>query len=782
MDTAATPTSSALQTAALRWFDAGYAVVPSHPDRDKRPFGAWKDYQTQRPSREQVIEWMASGKYDGIGVLTGATSGRVEMLELEGIAVKAGAITDIKAVAEASGLGDLLDRALGGCVEMSPTAGLHMFIRVSDGPALGNTKLAYDDTAKKVLAETRGEGGFVIVAPTTGRKGHDLGANYVLINATQPEHTPDFTNVERDALHALLRFLDQSVAPVSTPTPTGKSMLHGSDSPVDDYNERGDWAELLTRHGWRHVYTATRGGLPNEAWRRPGKDIGISATTRDRHMYVFTTSTDLPADQPSTKFYVYARLEHHGDMRAATKALAASGYGAQAAPSRVSVNEPNTEQSAQSPPALISRTAWVPPLAVETAFFAATPTLTHVATFARARLISPWALLGATLARIIAATGPSLVLPSTVGSQGSLNTYVALVGPSGSGKSVTSSVARELLGYDEVESFGIGSGEGLIALYIEPQKQDGHVEWVQTRWRAIVTIDEIDTFAALSSRQGATIGPFLRSIWSGSAVGTHNADPSRRRHLSEHAYRLALIAGVQPGRAEALLGADATAAGTPQRFLWLPTIDPHMPDVEPPTPDPLDWRPPIAHGGTTTERMVEVQMPQHVVDYVRNNKRKQNKFAIDALDGHLVMCRLKAAVALSLLHGGGDIDDAMWELSGVLIDASNTVRDGIMAMRATERGDLNENKGRSDARRQIANDTELGDHLKKVALRYRGIIEAHDTAKYHEDKGGGCTKSCFARAAESSRKFQGDATELAIDLLWITNDQGRFKLGESKPR
>jgi len=69
-------------------------------------------------------------------------------------------------------------------------------------------------------------------------------------------------------------------------------------------------------------------------WRRPGKNIGISATTghaddRDR-LYVFTSSTAFTPEHPYTKFGAYALLEHDSDHSAAAKALAAAGYGKRA--------------------------------------------------------------------------------------------------------------------------------------------------------------------------------------------------------------------------------------------------------------------------------------------------------------------------------------------------------------------------------------------------------------------------------------------------------------------
>ena len=84
-------------------------------------------------------------------------------------------------------------------------------------------------------------------------------------------------------------------------------------------------------HGWTNVYT--RDGTTY--WRRPGKDIGISATTNFGGadlLYVFSSSTEFEAEKSYTRFGAYAVLNHGGDFHAAARALAQQGYGQKAAP------------------------------------------------------------------------------------------------------------------------------------------------------------------------------------------------------------------------------------------------------------------------------------------------------------------------------------------------------------------------------------------------------------------------------------------------------------------
>lgn len=315
------------QAAALAWVDAGCSVIPIKDDGSKAPRGPWKAAQAARAARDVVTGWLSGP--GGLGVVCGAVSGHLEMLELEGRAVAEGYGEKLRQACRDNGVEDVLDVVMRGCRGKSPSGGYHFWYRVSDGPARGNTKLARrpGGAGVEVLIETRGEGGFAVVPPSNGTT-HASGLPWVL-DEGGPATIPTITAEQRDALHAVCTLLDEMPVEDQQPVTTTAPRLEGAAKrPGDDYNERASWDEILTPAGW----TKLRRFGPGWAWRRPGKDgPGISATTgqsgdADR-LYIFTTSTDLPSEQPLSKFWTYAQLQHGGDMRAATKALRAAGYG-----------------------------------------------------------------------------------------------------------------------------------------------------------------------------------------------------------------------------------------------------------------------------------------------------------------------------------------------------------------------------------------------------------------------------------------------------------------------
>jgi hypothetical protein len=207
----------------------------------------------------------------------------------------------------------------------------------------------------------------------------------------------------------------------------------------------------------------------------------------------------------------------------------------------------------------------------------------------------------------------------------------------------------------------------------------GVLEWVDESHAVLFSVPEIDTLSALGSRKGATLLPELRRAWSGEALGFAYADPTRRLEVPAQQYRLCLVAGIQPARADALL--DDADGGTPQRFLWMPATDPDLPDVAPPCPEPRTWHPPAWAPqhlrdtlGTGRTRMAVCDLARSTIDAAHVARARGDE---DALDGHLLLSQLKAAAALAILDGRLDVRDDDWQLADVLVRQSTATRAGV---------------------------------------------------------------------------------------------------------
>src|SRR5262249_3881483 len=117
----------------------------------------------------------------------------------------------------------------------------------------------------QVLIETKGEGGYVVTAPTNGTV-HPSGGRYELINggvSTIATITAD----ERDSLLAVARMLDQKPRPQFSADSSPRGDRAAGEKPGDRFNAQTSWDDLLPQYGW--TIDHRRGATTY--WTRPGK-------------------------------------------------------------------------------------------------------------------------------------------------------------------------------------------------------------------------------------------------------------------------------------------------------------------------------------------------------------------------------------------------------------------------------------------------------------------------------------------------------------------------------
>jgi hypothetical protein len=302
------------------------------------------------------------GEFAGMGVVCGAVSGNLEMFELEGRAVDEGVFDEFLREADECGLGELIDRIRCGYEELSPSGGYHWLYHCEQ--ISGNLKLAQRPATEEELAEnpkgrvkslieTRGEGGYVITAPTPGEV-HESGKPWVQRRGGFATIVT-ITAEERDDLHALARQFNtlpvKGAEPNQARTKAGNGRSQRAKAappeaegapaaarPGDDFNQRATWKDVLEPHDWKHLYDqGGRGGYDKideggeGYWRIPGKKADRHGATTNYlgsdYLYVFSTSTDFEIERGYNKFAVYTLLNHDGDFTAAAAELADQGYG-----------------------------------------------------------------------------------------------------------------------------------------------------------------------------------------------------------------------------------------------------------------------------------------------------------------------------------------------------------------------------------------------------------------------------------------------------------------------
>lgn len=297
---------------ALAYHQSGLCVLPVAPDGSKRPaVGKWEGYKTERPTPDDLARWFTS--CDGYGLVCGAISGGLEVIDFDEPALFAPWSQSVDP--------GLLARLPS---DETPRGGRHVYYRCA--AIEGNRKLARDKSGQTTI-ETRGEGGFIVVPPTSARY-HPAGKPYAMTNGDLAA-IPTITAEERASLLDAALALNQHEARKFTAPSNGNGNgANAGTRPGDEYGAKVTWADILEPRGWHKLYCKG----DTTFWQRPGKTgPGASATTGHNgkdNLYVFTSNAaPFEPETCYTKFAAYTLLEHSGDWRSATRALVGMGYG-----------------------------------------------------------------------------------------------------------------------------------------------------------------------------------------------------------------------------------------------------------------------------------------------------------------------------------------------------------------------------------------------------------------------------------------------------------------------
>ncbi len=403
-------------------------------------------------------------------------------------------------------------------------------------------------------------------------------------------------------------------------------------------------------------------------------------------------------------------------------------------------------------------------------FWSARPAFQHIRSAAHSRGRSADLVFAATLARLSAMVSPELQFDTGLG-PGSLNLFVAAVGPSGVGKSAGAKVSRELVAapsYCDGAAFRdgipVGSGEGLAEAYMGTviretgeftAKGTPKTEKVraQVRANAFIYVDEGEALTKMGERSGATIGPTIRSAWVGAVLGQANAREETTRILPDGSYSMGLLIGFQRGTALPLL-AEA-GPGTPQRFLWCSAIDPSVPADPVAHPGPLT----VSLSDVLGEPLTGVMAAASEIKaelWQRNLVRVHGEVEDVDLDSHAPLMRSKVAALLAVLDGRIDITVGDWSLSGTVWDTSSAVRDALVVHGQMEAAAAAEARTTASVDRAVRTAAAVGSVDQK--LDRIGRLLAQKVLRDGPMTNGAARKALSGR----DRPFYEDAVERAV--------------------
>lgn len=402
--------------------------------------------------------------------------------------------------------------------------------------------------------------------------------------------------------------------------------------------------------------------------------------------------------------------------------------------------------------------------------FDATPTLSHIRQAAHSRLLGSGGVLCCVLGRVLLEAPIGVDIPSVIGSAAPLNLGFAFVGQSGSGKSSSVAVAGEILGLNQdFMEIGPGSGEGLIDSFIEEVRETDpndpdktvKVKRLVDPPSRLLNVDEVGRMGAIKGREGSTLFSMVRTALTGGSLKTANATAGgRQRSIDGGEYRLIVFAGVQPGLSDVLL--DDVNAGTPQRFVWVSMVDKTVPGTDVPWPGELDW------DSLYLEFLQEIHIPEFVHEEVKEARLNVVQHGGDPLRGHLLLTKMKVAIALALLHQENAVTQQWWALAGMIIEWSLKEQVRCRAFLSEEKARRDAAMGKSAGRQEVE---------KSRAVREALVSSTADrVVSLLEGSGGMPLRQLRQRLSAAQRDVLEDVLKI-LDLPVETGENGRKWVG-----
>jgi hypothetical protein len=709
---------AAVEAAMLEAHRAGLSVIPLR--ENKRPAIAWGDRTDSQPDELTVRREARS--CDGFAIACGGPT-RLQVLDFEQGFVSG--LGGFSALLVSLDLATVFESWLNGYFVATPGGGFHVGVHVGgDGTPPGNTKLAMTSEGQ-TLVETRGHGGYVVAAPSNGRT-HPNGGVWEQQRGSFDSiawATPEEWNAICSAIATYDAGASASVVaetppePAHSPVPGGVSLaqIERSSEWIDDAG-KPSMSAVLENNGWTYSHADRKG---TTYWARPDKpvDEGHSATVNPNDRLCVFSENAHPVPVSRNNYtesfdsidvmgcYQLGRLPTQDERTEILRQLAGR-------------DRPRTRGGVALEP-----TGWL-----SNDFWESREYLAAIRRAAWEAQRGPESFLGSVLSTYAVTVPCSITLEALVGGNESpLNTFVALVGPPGAGKSGAIAAARKMCDTDSMDKtyyrFGqaLRSGEGLIAAVRIPQpKNTGAAALGLHRNGVQVVFDEGSSLASQNDRSGSTVLSSLCTAWSGlpgSTIG--GALAAGEDSFAADAVRIGLILGIQYGIGGALFTKQAAAQGFPARLLYFgmdnlgdrslrrkgsaPNL--HLPRYYP-----------------DANRPILMTFPASVEEEVSVWDERRQMHGVDPLDGHQMLLRMRVAGLLALMDQSAQVDPVHWELAGELEKHSRATRARVLAGLAEVTAQAAKAAGRNDAVRESAHhDATIEDRAERLARWLQGV-------------------------------------------------------------
>jgi hypothetical protein len=556
-----------LLEAGLAYLSGGINLIPVNsrktPADPPLPYQKWKKYQAERVIKAVLRTWAKTPGVNGWAMVCGKISGGLTILDFD-----------------EPGFYESWKAKVGELAQTLPTqqtgSGEGYQVAFRSNLPIRNDKLAYvpaDNEEGRITAiETRGEGGYAVVAPSYCPKATKRGKKhrqpYKVIQGDFAK-IPAISDKQAQFLLDIARNLDEM--PLSkkqmqaAPLPPQRNEDGRNSGVIGAFNENYEVSAILKRNGYER--RENRFLAPDSTSGLPGVHIFSDGRCYSHH------GNDLLSDGHShDAFDVFRILEHGGDIKAAVKA-AAEKLGIKAS---VFVGVDATWQPPLPP-------KWPDPPSSDAFHGLAGKFVGMVSPHTEADSV---ALLGQFLTYFGNVIGPDPYY-QVEGDRHHANIFTNPVGETSKARKGTShGHVRNVFGQVEPAwvrdkiTGGLSSGEGLIwevrdpITKREPVKQNGRLtgEYQEleidsgvTDKRLLVYEPEFSSVLKVMGREGNNLSDVIRKGWDGSDLRTMTKN-SPARATGAH---ISIIGHITANELRRYLDKTEMANGFGNRFIWL---------------------------------------------------------------------------------------------------------------------------------------------------------------------------------------------------------------------
>ncbi len=306
------------------YLDAGLCVLPCKMPEKKPKVESWTQFQKIRPTPGQH---QING---AMGIVTGEVSENLFVLDLDLKYDLTGTLLERLENEIGAELWDRIFQAA--YIQKTINNGLHIFLRceqIESSMKLAQRPATKEELEKsphdkvRVLLETRGEGGFIVCAPTLGYEvvsGSLLGIGFISMD-------------DKERLFEACRSFNEVFTEIKPPSSKKFTNDFKGLTPWEDYNQKVNGADYILSQGWTYLKTVGE----NQHYCRAGKKGTTSGTWNESLglFHCFTTSSQLEGDKSYSPFALFTYMECNGDFTEAGRRLYAMGYGERYQPPRL---------------------------------------------------------------------------------------------------------------------------------------------------------------------------------------------------------------------------------------------------------------------------------------------------------------------------------------------------------------------------------------------------------------------------------------------------------------